>query len=180
MLFVLSACQDHHFVPFEKADGKEFPVTVGASATAPGVEKPAFDHSGVQAQKQVMTQGYQKEQEPGQIIAQGVLELGATQAKRNFEGFFLYVIAWHFDKPGPPIAVIRKEHPKFPLEFSLDGSALMAAEFPSSDTPLKIEAWLDSDSDVATKSKGDVYGFTGSSVKVGEKSVKVVLDKERQ
>lgn len=181
MLFALSGCQDHHFVPIEKADGKDFPIAVSDPHAPKGAEAPVFDHSNVQPQKQVMTGGYQKEIEPpsGKLIVNGVLELGPEQSKRNFDGFFLYVIAWNFEKPGPPIAVIRQENPKFPQPFSLDDSALMASEFPGSDVKLKIEAWLDGDSDVSTKKKGDVFGFTTSGVKVGEKGVKVILDKDR-
>lgn len=187
---VLAGCQDHHFLPIEKAGHFELPADAAKNDRS-------FDKS-QPAQKEVMTEAYgekvaekprsfpgsggQKQSQvtaSGGLIVSGRLELGPEQGKRDFSGFTVYIIAKLANQPGPPVAVSRHLRAAFPMEFRLNEENLMMPGFPSPDQKLVIEARLDRDGDATSKEAGDVYGFTAAPVAVGSKGVSILLDKNR-
>jgi hypothetical protein len=177
-------CQDHHFVPIENADTKDFPKPPALMKELSGIggvqewETPAFPDTGDKAQKQVMTDehqsggGYAKK-----IILEGVLELGGEAAGGDYSNHTVYVLAWNPKLKGPPVAVGRFLKVKFPFSFRLDEGDIMApgGAVPPG-LPLGIEARLDSDGDVMTREKGDIYGISEGAVRIGSTDVRVVLN----
>lgn len=187
---VLAGCQDHHFLPIEKAGDFKLPADAVNN-------KKSFDQS-EPAQKEVMTGAYTEKvtEKPrsfpgsggnkqsqvtasGGLIVSGRLELGPEQGKRDFSEFTVYIIAKLANQPGPPVAVSRHLRVAFPMEFRLDEENLMTPGFPSPDKKLVIEVRLDRDGDALSKEAGDVYGFTAAPVTVGSKGVSILLDKNR-
>lgn len=186
----LAGCQDHHFLPIEKADHFKLP--------ADGAKKDkSFDKSQPE-QKEVMTGAYRKKvtekprsfpgsggqkksqvTAPGGLIVSGRLELGPEQGKRDFSEFTVYIIAKLANQPGPPVAVSRHLRVTFPMEFRLNEENLMTPGFPSPDQKLVIEARLDKDGNAMSKEEGDVYGLTSAPVTVGSKGISILLDKNR-
>jgi hypothetical protein len=202
-LFVLAilltaGCQDHHFLPIEKADHIKMPGSDSAGNkksfedAGPGekevmsdaygekvYQKPkSFEDTGSRTLSQVMT-GKNRLPAASGLIASGKLVLEPAMEKRDFSGFTVYIIARRADQPGPPLAVSRITEPDFPLEFRLDEKNMMIPGFPSSGETLIIEARLDADGDPITKEPGDVYGFSAGPVKAGSDSVSVVMNKTR-
>lgn len=174
--FFALGCQDHHFVPIEKAG--DIKLQLPESPPPEFSEKPAKS-----AQKEVMTDAYRtggRPEKTEKLIAQGKLLLGESQKQRDFSGFTVYVIAWPDGvKGGAPLAVSRYDYTQSPKNFRLDASNLMAAAFPRPNEKLKIEARLDKDGDPITKEAGDVYGFAQKPVTPGAKGVSITLDKNR-
>jgi hypothetical protein len=169
----LGACQDHHFVPIEKADSIKLP------SAQTGAEQPG------KAMESLLAKQYQKGKEPGgyagppQIMVEGNIDLGAALKKRDFTGYTLYVIAWPKDGKGPPIAATRVNSPKFPIRFKLDSGDVMMNEPPAPGSEINVEARLDKDSDPSVKSAGDVAGATNGTVPVGSTDVKITIDRDR-
>ena len=197
LILLTVGCQDHHFVPMEKADdikmagtsreqnGKTFAETgpaqkeVMTDAYGENVKKvPVFEDSGGKTLTEVMTAKNKKPAAHG-IIAAGQLSLGAAQSNRDFSEYTVYVIARLANRRGPPLAVSRYTGGKFPIEFTLDESNIMVGEPPPPGEQLSIEARLDKDGDVMSKDKGDVYGTTTAPVAAGSSSISIVLNKDR-
>jgi len=186
-LFVIAlfsmGCQDHHFVPIEKADTKDFPKppALTKEMTGTGVKKegatPSFHDTGEKPQKQVMTQEHQSGGVyEKQLIVEGLLSLGGDMAGRDFSNHTLYVLAWNPQKKAP-IAVGRFLKVKFPFTFRLDEGDIMAAGgdvLPG--LQLAIEARLDLDGDVMTREKGDVYGLSEGLVRIGSSDIRLLLN----
>jgi hypothetical protein len=185
--FFTLGCQDHHFVPIEKADEKDFPKPPALMEELYGAggeairETPAFQDTGERAKKQVMTGKYQS----GGVYAkktilEGVLVLGGEAAGGDYSNHTVYVLAWNPLKKGPPVAVGRFLKVKFPYEFRLDEGDIMV---PGGDLvpglQLTVEARLDSDGDVVTREKGDIYGLSEGAVRIGSSDVRVVLNRIR-
>ncbi|MBI5177856.1 MAG: hypothetical protein HZA04_01180 [Nitrospinae bacterium] len=175
----MASCQDHHFVPIEKADKIKFP--------APGQSAPhAGFAEGPQAQKQVMAEATKQQYAPppppapGQLIAQGSIELGAEQKKRDFSGWTVYIIIRNENMQGPPIAAVRYDAAKFPMAFRADTNDLMMGTPPAAGTKIRVEARLDKDGDPMSKTPGDVWGITVDAVAVGSKTAKIVLNQDRK
>lgn len=128
LLFLVSsaiACQDHHFVPIEKADSIKLPTAQN------GGEQPG------KAMEAALERLRQKDKEPGggysgppQTIIEGSVDLDPSLKTRDFSGYTLYVIAWPKDLKGPPIAATRVNSPKFPLKFKMDSGDVMMNEPP--------------------------------------------------
>jgi hypothetical protein len=168
-LFSLAACQDHHFVPIEKADKVKLPSNE-PSAMAPG-----------KVMEMLNAKQYAKEKAPAgpaQLLVDGVVDLAAEQKKKDFNGYTLYIIAWPKEIKGPPIAAARFNSPKFPLTFKLDSGDLMTGEPPAPGSMLIIEARLDKNSDPSIKTPGDVAGST-PDVAIGANNIKVLIDRDR-
>ncbi len=199
LLVVLAAsgCQNHHFVPMEKAgdikmtgaenadNKKTFKDTepaqkeVMTEAYTENVKRaPAFKNSGSKKLSDVITAKNRKPPASG-IIAAGKLELGPGQAKRDFSGYTVYVIARIAGHGGPPLVVSRYAGGKFPMDFRLDESNIMAGGLLSPSGQINIEARLDSDGDVMSKEPGDVYGTAPAPVAAGSENVSIILDKDR-
>jgi len=172
---LVGACQDHHFVPIDKADKITLPKP--AASAGKGFKKSEAP------KKFVMTNEWKGDRKPeadGKIIAEGSVQLGDKITGRDFSGYTVYVIAWDADKPGPPVAVLKKTSFSFPMSFSLGEEHLMLGRFPTAETRLLIEARLDADGDVMTKKHGDYYGVLSSEVPVGATGVSVLMDKGRE
>lgn len=184
----LAACQDHHFIPMEKADKIKLPSGQGDSKGG-FTEDPS-------AQKQVMADAYKTaaptppDRPPapklpanapaGGIIVSGTLELGPAQKNADFTGWTIYVLVKTPDKQGPPLAVVRLAAGKFPMPFTVDNGNLMMGTPPAKGEKLIAEARLDKDGDPMTKVPGDVFGFTASPFTAGDKGIKVPLDQLRK
>lgn len=192
----LAGCQDHHFLPIEKAGHFKLPEDAAKNEKSFKEEQPAqkevmseayvekvpekprsFPGSGGQKKSQV-TMAKNREATGGLIVS-GRLELGPEQGKRDFKEFTVYIIAKYANRPGPPVAVSRYLRAAFPMEFQLDEENLMTPGFPSPDQKLVIEARLDRDGNAMSKEAGDVYGFTSAPITVGSKGISILLDKNR-
>lgn len=192
-----AGCQDHHFVPMEKAghikmsetknvDGKKTFAETGPAQkevmtgayTDNVKETPVFKDSGGMKLSEVMTAKNKKPAASG-VIAAGRLSLGEAQADRDFSGFTVYVIARIAGRQGPPLAVSRYAGGKFPMDFRLDESNIMDGGLSSPIGQLNMEARLDRDGDVMSKEPGDVYGVISTPVAIGSENVSIVLDKVR-
>ncbi len=180
----LSACQDHHFVPMEKADTIKLPTGQVAAPARSFAEGPT-------AQKQVMAEATAKRypnptnpetaiKEQAHAIVEGSLELGPDQKKRDFKGFTIYVIVRGQNLQGPPLAAARLDVTKFPIEFKIGMGDMMTDVPPVPKSKLMVEARLDRDGDPMTKEKGDVWGITLDPVSVGAKNVKIILSQDRK
>jgi hypothetical protein len=182
LVVLLAACQDHHFVPMEKADTIKLPTGRETIPLRGFAEAP-------QAQKQVMAEANRQYSpppapvappKPGQLIAEGSLELGGEQQKRDFTGFSIYVIVRSFNLQGPPIAATRLKTGKFPIKFRVDTNDLMMGVPPATGVKLMVEARMDRDGDPITKEKGDVWGITIDPIALGTKNVRIVLNQDRK
>ncbi|MBI5637987.1 MAG: hypothetical protein HZA03_08465 [Nitrospinae bacterium] len=187
----LFACQDHHFVPMEKADKIHIPA---GTENAPGFAE------GPVAQKQVMAEAQKSSAAPapqvpppaampggkapaidaGYVIVDGTLELGAEQKKMDFKGWTIYVLVRLVDQPAPPLAVTRIPAGSFPVSYVITNANLMVGDAPKPGAKILIEARLDKDGDPISKNPGDVYGFSLKPTGVGDRGVKVVLDQIRR
>lgn len=185
------ACQDHHFIPMEKAGKLHIP---NSTENTPGfAETPV-------AQKQVMVEAQKNPAAPvspqppstsgsphgkapvnmDAVIVDGTLELGAEQKKMDFKGWTIYVLVRLVDQPAPPLAVTRMAVGSFPVSYSLTNANLMVGDAPKPDAKILIEARLDKDGDPISKDPGDVYGFSQKPLGVGDHNAKVVLDQIRR
>ncbi|MBI3793482.1 MAG: hypothetical protein HY280_01985 [Nitrospinae bacterium] len=167
-----TACQDHHFVPIEKADSLKLPGN-DTGATGPGKTMETVTERQRQKEKPSAPAG------PVQLLVNGTVELGPEQMKKDFAGYTLYVIAWPKELKGMPIAAARFSTPKFPISYRLDSNDLMSGDFPQPGAGLMIEARLDKNSDPSIKTPGDVVGATDAPIAVGSTGVKIVINRER-
>ena len=89
----------------------------------------------------------------------------------------LYIIA-RTERPGPPLAVVRIENPKFPAKFTLSEANVMIQGMPFRGK-VRITARLDRDGNAGPAQPGDIEGKTSGAVAVGSKDVVITLDRER-
>jgi cytochrome c-type biogenesis protein CcmH len=89
----------------------------------------------------------------------------------------LFIIA-RTERPGPPLAVVKMENPKFPAKFTLSQADVMMQGRPFQGN-LRITARLDSDGSAGPVQPGDIEGASAGLVPVGAKDVVITLDKER-
>ena len=197
ILLVTAGCQDHHFVPMEKAGDlklmgtengnreKTFAETgpaqkeVMTDAYGKNVNKvPVFEESSGKTLTEVMTAKNKKPPITG-VIAAGRIALGPEQSGRDFSGYTVYVIARLTNRRGPPLAVSRYAAGKFPIDFRLDESNIMMGDMPSAGEMITVEARLDKDGDVGSKDPGDVYGILYAPVAAGSNNISVVMNKDR-
>lgn len=174
-LAALVGCQDHHFVPIDKADSIVLPKLPEERAGK------SFE-SGGKAQKFVMSGDYRDEKVPevqGKLIVEGTISLGQQHAERDFKGYTLYVISRNAQKDGELVAVSKYNPISFPFPFRLGEKDLMAASFPEDGSLILVEARLDGDGDVVTKLKGDLIGFAPMPVLVGTTDLTLTLDNSR-
>lgn len=185
------ACQDHHFIPMEKADKIHIPT---GTENAPGFSEGPVEQKQVmaEAQKSSATPAAQPPPAAGApyakapaidaaaVIVDGTLELGAEQKKMDFKGWTIYVLVRLVDQPAPPLAVTRMAAGNFPVSYVLTNANLMVGDAPKPGAKILIEARLDKDGDPISKNPGDVYGFTLKPTGVGDRGVKVVLDQIRR
>ncbi len=169
----LSACQDHHFVPIEKAGELKLP------SNQPGPEQAGKMMEAALARQANKREQAQAPAGPAQLLVEGEADLGAEQKRRDFTGYTLYVIAWPKESNAQPIAATRYNSPKFPIKFRMDSRDLMTNYPPAPGTAMNIEARLDKNSDPTTKSPGDVMGVSAAPVVAGSSDVKITIDRDR-
>jgi hypothetical protein len=173
-VFIL-ACQDHHFVPIEKAE----------KITLPDAAKQGEQNPGKLMESALEKMRHKGESEPAsavgpvQLIVEGMLDLGPEQKKKDFTGFTIYVIAWPQDGKRAPIAVARYTASKFPMQFKLDTNDLMMSEPPAPGSGVLIEARLDKESDPSAKSPEDVAGESHGPIAVGASGINIIIDHTR-
>ncbi len=200
-IFIFTACQDHHFVPIEKADEIELPGAVNdnGKSFAEGAPPEKFVktdsyQSGKAPDDKNHTSIYKDDKAPndsnhaklkqpaavpGRLIVSGSVAAGGKVLGKDFANHIIYVTAWNAEKKGPPIAVAKYEARSFPFEFGLYEEHMMLDAFPEGGMPLRIEIWIDGDGDVMTKEKGDYLGISSSAVQLGDSNARVVVDTAR-
>jgi len=110
---------------------------------------------------------------PAGLIVAGKIDLAESVRAGDYSGWVLFVIA----RPaggGAPLAAIKLENPKFPLDFRLTTQDIMMGDV-SDGMTLDVEARFDSDGDPITKKPGDLYGKHKSRVTIGDTATSIVL-----
>ena len=77
---------------------------------------------------------------------------------------------------GPPLAVVRVANPRFPLKFEVSKRNVMIPGVPF-EGMVTLSARLDADGSAGPASAGDLEGRMVRPVRVGEKNVRIVIDK---
>ena len=107
----------------------------------------------------------------------GVVRLAPELAGKVAPGDTIFIFARAAEGPRMPLAILRKRASDLPAEFTLDDSMAMAPQMKLSAFPRVIIGARVSKSASATASPGDLQGLS-APVKVGAKSVNVVIDTE--
>lgn len=169
-LFV-SACQDHHFTPYDKMEPVEEPkpggdrvidLTGGAPSAASSAKTTPYGDM-ASAPKSTF-QG---------LIASGTVDVSPEFTDKLNPDWTLYVIA----RPaagGPAIAAKRGNKVTFPYTFEMTEKDIMMGD-PQAGMPITVEARFDSDGDPITKAPQDLFGKTQTPVDTGAKGVNVVM-----
>ena len=145
--------------------GARGPVQVGARGVEIVLSQEA---NGAAAQQPAQTQG------AGDVIS-GMIEIARDlQAKARGKPV-LFLIA-RKGGGGPPLAVVRVANPKFPLAFEISKRNVMIPGVPF-EGMVSLSARLDADGSAGPASAGDLEGRTAQPVRVGEKNVRIVIDK---
>ena len=145
--------------------GARGPVQVGARDVEIVLSQEA---KGAAAQQPARTQG------TGEVIS-GVIEVApALQAKTEGKPV-LFLIA-RKGGGGPPLAVVRVANPRFPLVFEISKRNVMIPGVPF-EGMVSLSARLDADGSAGPAGAGDLEGRTAQPVRVGERNVRIVIDK---
>jgi len=107
----------------------------------------------------------------------GVVRLAPALAGKVAPGDTVFIFARAAEGPRMPLAVLRKRGSDLPAEFTLDDSMAMAPQMKLSAFPRVIIGARISKSANASPQAGDLQG-SSAPVKVGAKSVSVVIDTE--
>ena len=145
--------------------GARGPVQVGARDVEIVLSQEA---KGAAARQPARTQG------AGDVIS-GTIEIASDlQAKAQGKPV-LFLIA-RKGGGGPPLAVVRVANPRFPLAFEISKRNVMIPGVPFKGT-VSLSARLDADGSAGPVSGGDLEGRTAQPVRVGQKNVRIVIDK---
>ncbi len=107
----------------------------------------------------------------------GVVRLAPELAGKVAPGDTVFIFARATEGPRMPLAILRKRGSDLPAEFTLDDSMAMAPQMKLSAFPRVIIGARVSKSANANPQPGDLQGLS-AAVKVGAKSVSVVIDTE--
>jgi cytochrome c-type biogenesis protein CcmH len=107
----------------------------------------------------------------------GVVRLAPELAGKVSPGDTVFIFARAAEGPRVPLAVLRKRGSDLPAEFTLDDSMAMAPQMKLSAFPRVVIGARVSKSANANPQAGDLQGLS-AAVKVGAKSVSVVIDTE--
>ena len=107
----------------------------------------------------------------------GVVRLAPEFTGKVAPGDTVFIFAWAAEGPRMPLAVLRKRGSDLPAEFALDDSMAMAPQMRLSAFPRVVIGARVSKSANAGPQPGDLQGLS-APVKVGAKSVSVVIDTE--
>ena len=115
---------------------------------------------------------------PGQIQQiRGTISVDPKLKPKLDAQAVLFIIAHPAgSKAGPPLAVMKIEHPVFPLSYSLGPENVMMQGIPFSGKVL-LSARLDKDGNPMTKEPGNLTGeYKKNPVPVGSQNVDIVID----
>ena len=107
----------------------------------------------------------------------GVVRLAPELAGKVAPGDTVFIFARAAEGPRMPLAILRKRGSDLPAEFTLDDSMAMAPQMKLSTFPRVVIGARVSKSANANPQPGDLQGLS-AAVKVGAKSVSVVIDTE--
>ena len=107
----------------------------------------------------------------------GVVRLAPELAGKVAPGDTVFIFARAAEGPRMPLAILRKRASDLPAEFTLDDSMAMAPQMRLSAFPNVVIGARVSKSANANPQPGDLQGLS-AAVKVGAKSVSVVIDTE--
>lgn len=165
---LFAACQDHHYVPYDKV--KEHPKIVKEGQKSPRVLAPMEPR-----QKAVMEQNSPYKKPPTSLtIVSGVVDVSKDAASAADPSWTLYVIA----RPaggGPPLAAVKEAKPSFPFSFVMTEKNIMMGE-PTPGMKIMVEARLDEDGDAITKGPKDLFGKATQPYVIGSDGVAVTLN----
>jgi len=172
-LTLAAACQDHHFVPYDKMGPLPEPAPSKQGKVAVPSPQPASPYK---SPSQAMM-GAAPKAEPGftGLIASGVVEFSPDAVGSAPPGWTLYIIIRPAEG-GSAIAAKRVDKPSFPISFELTERDIMMGQ-PKSGMKISVEARYDEDGDPITKGKNDLYGKADGQVIVGAKNAVVRLKK---
>jgi hypothetical protein len=103
----------------------------------------------------------------------GTVDVAPRLAAATSPGDVVFVLARRPGDPGPPLAAERLEGNAYPLPFTLDLTAALAA---GAGGPVQVIAKLDRDGDAGTSVAEDLLGFTPAPVSPGTDGVRVTLE----
>ena len=145
--------------------GARGPVRVGAKDVEIVLAQEA---KGEAAQQPAQTQG------AGDVIS-GTIEVAPTLRTKAEGKPVLFLIA-RKGGGGPPLAVVRVANPRFPLAFEISKRNVMIPGVPF-EGMVSLSARLDADGSAGPAGGGDLEGRTAQPVRVGQRDVRIVIDK---
>ena len=145
--------------------GARGPVEVGARGVDIVLSQEA---KGAAAQQPARTQG------AGEVIS-GTIEIAPDLQVKAQGKPVLFLIA-RKGGGGPPLAVVRMANPRFPLAFEISKRNVMIPGV-SFEGMVSLSARLDADGSAGPAGAGDLEGRTAQPVRVGEKNVRIVIDR---
>lgn len=173
LLALTAACQDHHFVSYDKmgplpepAPSKQGKVAVPSPQPASPYKSPSQGMMGAAPKAEEGFTG---------LIASGVVDVSPEAASSAIPGWTLYIIIRPAEG-GSAIAAKRVDKPSFPVSFELTERDIMMGQ-PKSGMKISVEARYDADGDPMTKGKDDLFGKADGENIVGAKNAVVHLKK---
>lgn len=145
--------------------GARGPVQVGAKDVEIVLSQEAKRAA---ARQPAQTQGAEE-------VISGVIEV-APALRAKAEGKPVLFLIARKGGGGPPLAVVRVANPRFPLAFEISKRNVMIPGV-SFEGVVTLSARLDADGSAGPAGAGDLEGRTAQSVLVGEKNVRIVIDK---
>jgi hypothetical protein len=172
-LTLTAACQDHHFVSYDKMGPLPEPAPQSKQSKAVPSQQPGSPYK---SPSQAM--GAAPKVEPGftGLIASGVVDVSPEVVGSAPPGWTLYIILRPAEG-GSAIAAKRVDKPSFPVSFELTERDIMMGQ-PKSGMKISVEARYDEDGDPITKGKNDLYGKADGEIIVGAKNTLVHLKKK--
>ena len=145
--------------------GARGPVRVGAKDVEIVLAQEA---KGEAAQQPAQTQG------AGEVIS-GTIDVAPALRTKAQGKPVLFLIA-RKGGGGPPLAVVRVANPRFPLAFEISKRNVMIPGVPFEGV-VSLSARLDADGSAGPAGAGDLEGRTAQPVRVGQRDVRIVIDK---
>jgi len=108
-------------------------------------------------------------------VISGVIEVGPVLRAKAAGKPVLFLIA-RKGGGGPPLAVVRVANPRFPQAFEISKRNVMIPGVPF-EGMVSLSARLDADGSAGPAGAGDLEGRTARPVRVGQRNVRIVIDK---
>ena len=145
--------------------GARGPVQVGAHDVEIILSQEA---KGAPERKPAQTQG------AGEVIS-GTIDV-APSLRAKAEGKPVLFLIARKGGGGPPLAVVRVANPRFPQAFEISKRNVMIPGVPF-EGMVTLSARLDADGSAGPAGAGDLEGRTAQPVRVGQRNVRIVIDK---